>query len=145
MVIASLGRQDSAYYLDAAAEPYQPYRYTLGAKDSAGLESPPAIPVVSQYNYSPPLDFGRISHRVDREAQEITIQWRWEHPQSLEEVWVYRAKAGESLTLYQTLTNGEIEFIDRQIALDTQYTYRVKGVLPNGQFSNWSEPIQIAY
>ena len=132
-------------YLDEATTPGETYQYTLIAVDDSGLESPPAKPVIMKRpnNLKKPA-LQNLQSSVDRTAQTISISWKYT-PAGVAKYLVYRAKKGEKIRLYDDLPATSQGFVDRGMAINSGYLYRVKAVFQDGGESPLSQTIEVGF
>lgn len=136
---------DSSEYLDKSVEPKVKYQYTLVAKDQGGLESLPSAPVTSIQVVGDIVKFDKATISVYRDRKEIELEWRIENKSQIRGFLVYRAANGSSLTLYKRIDSIETNFIDNQLKINTDYKYRLKPVLNDGSYGQWSEELKVRY
>lgn len=119
--------------------------FTLVAVDESGLESPPATPIVASRLISavkPPV---RVSEpEIDRELKLIRLKWSYEEG-SVSKYQIYRAKEGEPTKLYTTVTGLSKDFVDRQLVMNSVYTYQIVALFTSGSRSEFSREIIINY
>ena len=132
-------------YLDEATQPGETYQYTLIAVDDSGLESPPAKPVMmKRLNNEKKPALQNLKSSVDRTAQTISISWKYQ-PAGIAKYLVYRAKKGEKIRLYDHLPATSQGFVDRGMAINSEYVYRVKAVFEDGGESPLSQAIDVRF
>lgn len=79
-----------------------------------------------------------LKTRVDRDAKQITISWKFDRP-GVKQYWLYRAGAGAPMSLLQTLDGSKHQFVDKQLEINTQYQYTLKVIMENGRQSRFAE------
>lgn len=141
-VLVQAFKGDVQSYKDQALSPGA-YVYCIQVTDHAGLHSSPVATHVQVKPTYAELAPPPLKTQVDRTARCIKLSWRELVPQA-EHVIVYRAEDDGPLRFYQTVTNGHT-FLDKSLTIHTQYRYRLKWVLPDGQALPLSEPIVVNY
>lgn len=132
-------------YLDEATEHGETYQYTLIAIDDSGLESAPAKPVtMKRLNNEKKPTLQNLQSSVDRTAQTISISWKYT-PEGVTRYLVYRAKKGEKIRLYDNLPATSQGFVDRGMAINSEYIYRVKAVFEDGGESPMSRVMEVSF
>ncbi|MBX9851399.1 MAG: hypothetical protein K2X86_06525 [Cytophagaceae bacterium] len=132
-------------YVDEEADKSILYEYSMIAFDDSGLESEMAQPVTMKK-----LDKGireevkSVRAEADRINKRILVAWNYSEP-GIEKVQIYRAKEGESLTLYKTIQGAAEQFIDKSLQVNTIYKYRIKVLFKNGAQSPFSKEIIVNY
>jgi fibronectin type 3 domain-containing protein len=134
---------DTAYtYLDREGPEGRSRVYTVVAVDSAGLVSDPAVPIQAGKILTavkPPV---KIKDDVDRTGKRIRLSWQYDEP-GVAKYQVYRAREDEPLKLWATLEGNAFE--DKQVVMNTRYTYRVMAVFRSGARSAMSDEVSIKY
>jgi len=137
----------------------QKYEYKLVAEDDAALTTPSPILEVQVID-----DFIRdavtnFTGEVDRRAKHVSLTW--DYPTALPDLEyfkIYRALADGAPVTYETVdlessiidfkkkkTIGVFQFIDKDVNMNTTYTYRVKAIFEDGAESPLSKIISISY
>ena len=117
--------------------------YSVIAVDHAGLESDPATPVSSRKTVNPIKPPVRLKEpAVDRENKKIVLTWNYDQP-GVERYHIYRAKEGQPLKLVSSIS--ALTFEDKQINMNSVYTYRVMAVFGTGARSQFSEEFKVSY
>lgn len=111
------------------------YSYTLIARDSGGLESPPAKPIHIIWKGKMPKEGDiKLSGSVDRELRHISLAWKVKDEQVLE-YRLYRGKDGNRLKLYKTFDGNFKGFNDTALEINSDYTYGLQLILSGGRTS----------
>ncbi len=116
--------------------------YTVVAVDSAGLESPPAEPVKAGRLVEKVKPAVEVKGNVDRDNKRIVLSWNYTQP-AVTSYQVYRAREGEPSRLLATVPQANFE--DRQLLLNTRYTYLVVAVFESGARSAWGKALELTY
>ncbi|MFZ5973068.1 MAG: hypothetical protein ACOYXA_15885 [Bacteroidota bacterium] len=116
--------------------------YTVVAVDSAGLESPPAEPVRAGRQVEKIKPAVEVKGSADRDNKRIVLTWNYNEP-SVIGYQVYRAREGEPIRLLATVQQSTFE--DKQMLINTRYTYQVVAVFQSGARSAWNKGFVIVY
>ncbi|RZS92433.1 hypothetical protein [Aquimarina brevivitae] len=122
-------------FVDTEVKAATGYLYTLLTVDDSGLESEPIVPVqlsipAAEVNE----EINRFNSAVNRELQQINLSWGYRQ-QNVSEFQLFRAKEGEQPTLYKVFEADQKRFIDRDLLINTKYTYLLQAVFANGSRS----------
>lgn len=128
--------------IEASLIPGNDYQYIITVYDSAGNESE-AISRKIHFETGYRKALSTIQTKVDREAKQITLQWKSEPP--VVRYIVYRKTNDGSLTLYQTLDGNVDTFVDSNVSINNMYEYKIQQVFPQGVRSTMSEGIKVKY
>ena len=132
-------------FRDTTAVPGRTYEYTLVAVDAAGLESPPAPPAQVAH-----IDDGRrpaiteFYSKVDRVAKRVELAWSYPAA-PVERYLLFRQAAGQPLRLLKSVPGAQSTFQDRQLTVNTAYTYRLQAIYRDGGQSPLSEALTVRY
>jgi hypothetical protein len=144
--VAAFKRADSVVrYLDVNTGIITTYEYTLVAEDESGLRSQLAKPVTAKR-----IDTGirpamaEMSVMADRERRQIVLGWN-DSRKNVDRYLIYRSEAGGPIRLYKTLPAGTSAFRDKQLTVNTTYSYRVKAQYLDGAQTAFSEAISVNY
>ncbi len=111
------------------------YSYTIIAKDSTGLESKPANPLLITYNGTIPAeDQIKFSGSVDRELRFINLSWKVKH-ENVVSYRLYRGTTENNLKLYKTLNGTTKGYNDVNLEINSNYTYGIQLILNGGRIS----------
>ena len=132
-------------FQDTSAVPGRTYQYTLMAVDRSGLESPlaPAVRVAH-------IDDGvrdaitEFYSKVDRTAKQVALAWSYPSAR-VERYLLFRQTAGQPLRLLKSVPGSRGTFEDRQLVVNTAYTYRIQAVYRDGGQSELSEGLLVEY
>lgn len=129
-----IAKNDSTY-TDSNEIGANTYSYTIVAKDSVGLESQPATPVMVNW-LGKTLEEKDIkfSGTVNRELRFINLSWKVKN-QEVIEYNLYRGKSETDLKLYKTLDGSRKSFNDTDLEINSTYTYGLQLVLRGGRTS----------
>ena len=132
-------------YQDTSAVPGRTYEYTLVAVDRSGLESPTATPVQVAH-----IDDGirdaitEFYSKVDRTAKRVELAWSYPSAK-VERYLLFRHAAGQPLRLLKSVSGTRSTFQDRQLVVNTAYTYRIQAIYRDGGQSPLSEELTVQY
>ena len=111
------------------------YQYTIVAKDSTGLESRPADPLVITWRGKPLAeDDIKFSGIVNRELRFINLSWKVKDEKVLE-YRLYRGTTDNDLKLYKTLEGTAKGYNDVDLEINSTYSYGLQLVLNGGNVS----------
>ncbi|GAB1446779.1 hypothetical protein MASR2M41_25880 [Flammeovirgaceae bacterium] len=119
--------------------------FTVLAVDQSGLESKPATPVSAARLISavkPPIQM--LNPEVDRTGKNILLKWNYEQ-KGIYKYQIYRAKENEAIRLYKTIEGSAKDFTDKELVMNSVYTYQVVAVFSSGARSAFSEKIIVNY
>lgn len=130
-------------FFDTTTRAGKMYRYTLVAVDETGLESGPCKPVtMRQYNPGIRRTVENIEYYVDKENYSLTLNW--EYPVGIARRFlIYRKRGDQPLTLYDSVDSGSYNFIDDNLEINQNYTYRIRVVFTNQTKSKFSHPVSV--
>jgi hypothetical protein len=144
--VAAFKRTDSiVHYVDVSTGIKTTCEYTLVAEDENGLRSQPAKPVTAKridVGIRPAMD--DITVTADREKRQIVLGWNGSR-KNVDRYLLYRSEAGGPLRLYKTLPAETSGYQDKQLTVNTSYSYRMKTVYLDGAQSNFSREQVINY
>ncbi|WP_103072142.1 fibronectin type III domain-containing protein [Aquimarina sediminis] len=115
-------------FSDTTATPGITYLYTLVTMDDSGLESEPVTPLtisLPDNKQKPKID--RFTAIVNREEKQIAINWKYRSPDVIEFM-MYKAEEGKQPTLYKVFDKSQSRFTDKQLIINTKYTYLLQAV-----------------
>ncbi|NOS94264.1 MAG: hypothetical protein HOP30_20305 [Cyclobacteriaceae bacterium] len=136
--------KDTTSYRDELVELGKRYKYQLIVKDSTGLFSRPSIAVVTCVDYGIRPAIQEILTKVDRDGKRIILQWNYKK-EGLKGFQLYRSSGDSPIRLYQFIAPDKVQFIDREVRVNTVYTYQLKAVFKNGAESDMSKAITLIY
>lgn len=142
--IASIKASDTARVFFDEIDSRHRYQYALIAVDSAGLKSTMTSPV---WGSALPSDKSRIENiqgLADRENKIIRLSWSYGQSDVVKFL-VYRATRDTNLSLYKSVASADQSFVDRNLAMDTEYIYRVKAVFRDGTESYFSDEVKVNF
>jgi uncharacterized protein len=137
-------RNDSTRFADNNVVRGNQYRYELIVKDSAGLKSTPTFISVNCIDNGLRPAIAGILSKVDREGRKIVLQWKYP-TDGLRGFQVYRASGESPMRLYKFVEPDKIQFIDKELRVNTTYTYTLKAIFKNGAESEMSEGVTLNY
>ncbi|MEP2667740.1 MAG: fibronectin type III domain-containing protein [Cyclobacteriaceae bacterium] len=123
----------------------QKINFTVLAIDRAGLESKPASPISAARLISavkPPVKVDEPE--VDRSEKQILLKWNYDQ-KGVNQYQIYRAKEGGANRLYKTLEGSAQYFVDKELMMNSVYSYQVVAVFSSGARSAFSEKIVVNY
>lgn len=137
------GKQSPTSLLDTLLQVGNTYQYTLQAVDSAGhISKVSTAPIWFETGVRPPVT--QIKTLVDREKKRIALEWTYE-TKAVEKCLIYRSKAGQPFQIYQTLAGNPQRFEDRDLTINSTYSYKIKVYFTGGVQSQLSEMVKVAY
>jgi fibronectin type 3 domain-containing protein len=115
-------------YTDITAAGGETYSYIILAKDSSGLESPPAQPVTVTI----PPDPGSISVKAlnasaNRAERYIELSWK-DNNDAVTEYQLYKGMEGQPLSLWKIVPAGARRITDDALKINTTYEYGIRAV-----------------
>ncbi len=119
-------------YVDANTEPGKNYLYTILTVDESGLESEPVRPLkitISDNLPKPPIT--KFTHTINREQEFIQLDWRYT-VKNVEEFILYKGEEQKQPTLYKIFDKKENSFKDKNLLINTKYTYLLQAVFSSG-------------
>jgi hypothetical protein len=127
---------------DASLTPGKTYQYKLTVYDSAGNKAESVSPQL-YFETGVRSAVRDIKATVDRDKKQISFQWK----NSVQAIrcTIYRKKNNEPLLLYQTLDGNVESFVDKNITINNNYSYKVQVIYPKGIKSALSEEIKVVY
>ena len=143
--IATFDSLTVSTFQDTTAVPGRTYEYTLMAVDRTGLESTlaPAVQVAH-------IDDGvretitEFYSKVDRNTKQVELAWSYPTAR-VERYLLFRQAAGQPLRLLKSVPGSRSTFEDRQLTVNTAYTYRIQAVYRDGGQSGLSEGLTVKY
>lgn len=119
-------------YKDTKATPSVTYLYTLVTMDESGLESEPITPLsIRLPDDQPKPKIQKFKAMADREAQQILVSWSYK-TDNVNEFSLYRASGDGKPTLYKVFKNGEGKFVDKNLTINSNYSYLIQAVYASG-------------
>ncbi|MCG8383904.1 MAG: hypothetical protein MJA30_00050 [Cytophagales bacterium] len=142
--ILEVSAQDAVLeFCDRDLQPDQAYEYLLYVRDSAGNRS--EFVMVGTETLKGQVDEVKgFNAQVDRENQMITVSWEYDTAKTSRFL-LYRSAGGGPMRLYKTLRGEENRFIDRQLVINSEYTYKIKAVLKDGSQTAINKGTTIIY
>ncbi len=132
-------------FRDTTAVPGRTYAYTLVAVDAAGLESDPAPPAqVAHIDDGVRPAITEFYSKVDRVAKRVELAWSYP-PEKVERYLLFRQAVGQPLRLLKSVPGERSTFQDRQLTVNTAYTYRLQAIYRDGGQSPLSEELTVRY
>lgn len=145
-IFSHLSSTDTIYsYLDTEITEGQLSAYTVVAVDQSGNESDPAAPIKG----TKLIDVVKpaVSLRepaVDRTNKKIVLKWNYEQ-KGVNRYQIYRSKDDQPLKLYSTIAASAPSFEDKQLNMNSIYTYRILALFANGAKSELSKELKVRY
>lgn len=114
------------------------YAYTVVVVDSSQLESQPSHPLAV---YIPVKVRGKVNELkvgVNRESREIAVEWSAQAENGqIKSFELYRGGDKQPLSLYKVIDSRSItSFIDKELLVNTKYTYGIRAVFNDGGYSD---------
>ena len=143
--IATFDSLTVSTFQDTTAVPGRTYEYTLMAVDRTGLESTlaPAVQVAH-------IDDGvretitEFYSKVDRNTKQVELAWSYPTAR-VERYLLFRQATGQPLRLLKSVSGSRSTFEDRQLTVNTAYTYRIQAIYQDGGQSGLSEGLTVKY
>lgn len=124
-------------YTDKPAGTGRTYMYTIIARDSAGHQSAPAIPItVFIPDARQKEGVKQIDIEVDRDKREIYINWQ-STASNVVQFELYRGEDKEPFSLYKVFKTEEKSFTDKELRVNTKYRYGIRAVYKDGKYSDF--------
>jgi hypothetical protein len=89
--------------------------------------------------------FIEISATPDRTARHTRLSWKYPSQNGLKGFQIYRSAGQEPITLYKMIPAGSDYFLDANMAIDTNYSYRLKAIYNDGRESSFSSLMEVKY
>jgi fibronectin type 3 domain-containing protein len=134
----------TSQYLDSTGISGEKYAYFILTADNSQNKS---ISSELNVNYETGTRTGvtDISFKVNRELKQIELFWKLPQ-QEIYSIQIYRAKNEGGFILYKTLRDPKaVSFIDKDLAMNNTYRYKIKVVYKSGVSSVLSEEITATY
>jgi uncharacterized protein len=130
-------------YRDSRAKPGNTYRYYIKVYDQAGNVAEDATQeIYFETGIRPPVT--SLQFTVDRQQKHIALYWQYTGLEA-SKCLIYRAKAGEPLRLYKTIPGNPGEFVDKDLAINNTYTYKISLKGKAGLQTQLSEALRVDY
>jgi fibronectin type 3 domain-containing protein len=129
-------------YVDATVQAGQTYQYMLEAADSSGNVST-ALSDKVMVRVPLPADVTEFKALIDRDNKLIIL--RWQYPAKYKKFLLYRCKGDEPFSLYQRLETVDGEFRDKQVSMNSTYSYRIQLVLEDNSKTKLSDVLKVPY
>ncbi len=151
-------------FIDSTGMVGQDYVYQVAAVDNSDLKG------LSQTVEGRILDnfvrpqIGAVSIEADRRNKLVTLQWDYAEKEKVRLFEIYRAAGTEPLNRYRAFTPEELavetttktsskkarkgfsyQAQDKDLRMNTDYTYRVRAIYHDGALSPLSEPVKVNY
>ncbi|WP_159090907.1 fibronectin type III domain-containing protein [Aquimarina aquimarini] len=115
-------------FTDTTARPGITYLYTLVTMDESGLESAPVAPLtISLPDNKTKPEIDKLTAVVNREEKQVAINWKYRATNVIEFL-LYKAEVGKQPTLYKVFDKSQNRFIDKQLIVNTKYSYLLQAV-----------------
>lgn len=133
----------TAAYNDQNVTGGHTYTYLILAKDSSGLESPPAQPVtVFVPQVGTDLGIRSFSSYVNRDGRYVELTWS-DKLTGVREYQLYKGEKGK-MTLWKILPAGSRKIIDNELKINTLYEYGIRAIVGSGA-SGAIKTIEVKY
>ncbi len=114
-------------YTDQKINAGTTYRYAIFAMDDAGLRSDPSPPLtITAPNATVDVVKG-FAAIADRSQQQIIVSWK-KMPESIKELWIYKAKDDQQPYLWKQIPGHLDTLIDTKVHPGHIYTYTIKTI-----------------
>lgn len=145
-ITTQIQTNDSSYqFTDRTSLEGKSSVYTVVAVDQSDLESDPASPVSGTKILNPikpAVVLGNVD--VDRVNKKITLKWNYDQPE-VNQYQIYRAREGQPLKLLSTINSELKSFEDKQLNINSIYTYRIIALFASGAKSAFSKEVTVNY
>ncbi len=134
----------TSHFLDSTGISGEKYAYFILTADKSQNKS---ISSELNVNYETGTRVGvtDISCSVNRELKQIELSWKLPQ-QEIYSVQIYRAKNEGGFILYKTLRDPKaVSFIDKDLAMNNTYRYKIKVVYKSGVSSILSKETTVTY
>ncbi len=122
-------------YIDKKGIPNKTYLYTALTTDESGLESEPISPLkITIVDNSPKPIIDRFDAEANRIENYIQLKWTYKYP-NVKEFKLYKAQEGKKPTLYKVLAFNTDNFKDKNLLINTKYSYLLQAVFSSGSKS----------
>ena len=131
-------------YVDTSAQKLKFYEYLLTATDNGMLESKKENVLtlsLIDYGFRPSIE--KISGKPDRLQKQILLTWQY--TSNPDKFYIYRSANGDPLRHYKTIAGQERNFTDKDLTINTKYTYRIKAIYLDGGQSKLTQPVSFQY
>ena len=122
-------------YEDVSIQVGKTYLYTIITVDDSGLESEPIRPLkisISDNEAKEPIK--RFNGTVNRESKYIRLDWSY-NVKDIREYVLYKSDAENRPTLYKIFNAETKNYTDRELLINTKYTYLLQAVFNSGSKS----------
>ncbi len=132
-------------YKDTEVKGSQKYRYAIFAEDQSGLTSEPSTPVTLTVVDFLPIEVIQNLNAIPNSLEgKISLSWKIKDGSKVNEVVVYKSKAGGKPKLFIQLPVNKTTIEDTEVYPNTKYMYYVKPIMGNGNFSK-PKSIEVNY
>ncbi len=117
---------------DTSVQTGKTYLYTVITVDESGLESEPIRPLkitISDNVAKDPIK--KFNGIVNRESKYIRLSWNY-NAKEVKEYVLYKADGENQPTLFKIFTDKTKSFTDRQLLVNTKYTYLLQAIFNSG-------------
>lgn len=127
---------DTVYhYTDEEVEKEKQYRYAVFAEDRSGLRSEVSQPLtVTVLDLRPEKGIENLNSYIDRNNGYIELFWKVAN-QQVKEILIYKQQGESKPSLYKQVMPTTTRIVDENINPGNTYTYYIKGILTNAQFT----------
>ncbi len=142
-------------FIDNKAEMGILYEYVMTAIDDSGNESAHSKSVLaSKINSGIKPAIDDIKVQTDNVAKQIIISWYYKYIDllsadylysNLKHYLIYRATSEEPIRYYKMLAADKSKFMDKNIKINTKYTYMIKAIFKDGSESTFSKKIIVNF
>lgn len=132
------------YYEDTTLKQGIQYEYVLAAYDESNNESLKGNSLkarLTDYGFRPSIE--QIVSKIDR--TEHYVQLSWIYAGTPEFIQIYRREKDGAMKLYTTIQGNLKEYKDRNVKMNTEYTYQLKVRFSDGGASVLSKPVIVNY
>lgn len=122
------------------------YLYKVVAVDRNGLISPESKTIrMTELRKDITATFTEISAIPDRNAKHTRLSWKYPSQNGLKCIQIYRSAGQEPIAVYKMIPAGSDYFLDANMLMDTNYSYRLKAIYNDGRESSFSSLMEVKY
>lgn len=128
---------------DTTLEFHKFYKYVLRAIDSSGNTSQA---ISGEILYEPGIrkEITQIKSKTDKIKRLILLQWEYNNAE-IDKWIVYRAIEGKPIKIFKTIPGVQLKFEDADVAINSNYIYKIRGILKNGASTEISKEIKVQF
>ena len=121
-------------FADSTVKADRFYQYSLAGVTTTGLASAPSPVVTVQASSKPATATAITGFTASYSNRNKRMQLTWKHdPAGVKQLEIYKAEAGQAITLWKVLKAFEESVQDVDVAADKKYDYMIRVVLSSGK------------